>query len=46
MLGGLLSAYRLSDEDPLYLDKAVELADHMLPVFNTSSGFEVEERHI
>lgn len=37
MLGGLLSAYHLSDEDPLYLEKAIELADRMLPVFNTPS---------
>ena len=38
MLGGLLSAYHLSDYDPLYLDKAVELADRMLPAFDTPSG--------
>jgi mannosyl-oligosaccharide alpha-1,2-mannosidase len=38
MLGGLLSAYHLSDEDPLYLEKAIELADRMLPVFKTPTG--------
>lgn len=38
MLGGLLSAYHLSDEDPLYLEKAIELAERILPVFNTPSG--------
>ncbi|EJC98796.1 glycoside hydrolase [Fomitiporia mediterranea MF3/22] len=38
VLGGLLSAYHLSDGDKLYLDKAVDLADRMLPAFNTPSG--------
>lgn len=38
MLGGLLSAYHLSDNDPLYLEKAKELADRMLAVFDTPSG--------
>lgn len=38
MLGGLLSAYHLSSNDPLYLEKAVELADRILPVFETPSG--------
>ena len=38
ILGGLLSAYHLSDEDPLYLEKAIELADRIMPVFDTSSG--------
>jgi endoplasmic reticulum Man9GlcNAc2 1,2-alpha-mannosidase len=37
VLGGLLSVYHLSDEDPLYLEKAIELAERMLPVFNTPS---------
>ncbi|KAF8868297.1 glycoside hydrolase, partial [Gymnopilus junonius] len=35
VLGGLLSAYHLSDNDPLYLDKAIDLADRMLPAFDT-----------
>ncbi|KAF9260838.1 glycoside hydrolase [Marasmius fiardii PR-910] len=38
VLGGLLSAYHLSGEDRLYLDKAIDLADRILPVFNTRSG--------
>ncbi|KAF8798349.1 glycoside hydrolase family 47 protein [Phlegmacium glaucopus] len=38
ILGGLLSAYHLSDEDSLYLEKAIELADRMLPAFDTASG--------
>lgn len=38
MLGGLLSAYHLSSGDSLYLDRAIELADRMLPVFETPSG--------
>lgn len=37
MLGGLLSAYHLSGED-LYLERATDLADRMLPVFDTPSG--------
>eukprot|EP01064_Diplonema_japonicum_P027739 TRINITY_DN4087_c3_g1_i1.p1 TRINITY_DN4087_c3_g1~~TRINITY_DN4087_c3_g1_i1.p1 ORF type:complete len:511 (+),score=73.93 TRINITY_DN4087_c3_g1_i1:104-1636(+) len=36
-LGGLLGAYSLSD-DPVYLDKAKELADRLLIAFNTPSG--------
>ncbi|GLB43628.1 putative glycosyl hydrolase 47 family protein [Lyophyllum shimeji] len=38
VLGGLLSAYHLSSGDPVYLDKATELADRILPVFETPSG--------
>ncbi|KAG6852793.1 hypothetical protein C0991_009096 [Blastosporella zonata] len=38
VLGGLLSAYHLSDNDELYLEKATELADRMLPVFETETG--------
>ncbi|KAH8836075.1 glycoside hydrolase [Flagelloscypha sp. PMI_526] len=37
VLGGLLSLYQLTD-DQLYLDKAVDLADRMLPVFDTPVG--------
>ncbi|KAJ7672728.1 glycoside hydrolase family 47 protein [Mycena rosella] len=37
VLGGLLSAYHLSGKDPIYLEKAIELADRILPVFNTPS---------
>ncbi|KAI5481705.1 mannosyl-oligosaccharide alpha-1,2-mannosidase, glycoside hydrolase family 47 protein [Pseudohyphozyma bogoriensis] len=38
VLGGLLSAYHLSDGDPLFLEKAVDLADRLMPVFDTPSG--------
>ncbi|THH04887.1 hypothetical protein EW145_g5199 [Phellinidium pouzarii] len=38
VLGGLLSAYHLSGEEPLYLEKAVDLADRMLPAFDTPFG--------
>jgi len=37
MLGGLLAAYHLSN-DELFLQKAVELGERMLPIFNTQSG--------
>jgi mannosyl-oligosaccharide alpha-1,2-mannosidase len=37
VLGGLLSAYHLSGDD-LYLERATDLADRMLPVFDTPSG--------
>ncbi|KZV67468.1 glycoside hydrolase family 47 protein [Peniophora sp. CONT] len=33
VLGGLLSAYHLSGGDKLYLDKAIDLGDRMLPIF-------------
>lgn len=38
VLGGLLAAYHLSEEDPIFLDKAQELGDRILPVFETPSG--------
>ena len=38
VLGGLLTAYHLSDEDPIFLEKATELADRMLPGFDTPTG--------
>ncbi|TNY18789.1 glycoside hydrolase [Rhodotorula diobovata] len=39
VLGGLLSAYHLSGEtDQMLLDKAVDLADRLLPAFDTPSG--------
>lgn len=38
VLGGLLSAYHLSGGDELYLTRARDLADRMLPVFDTASG--------
>jgi mannosyl-oligosaccharide alpha-1,2-mannosidase len=36
-LGGLISAYELS-HDKLFLEKAKELADRLLPAFNTKTG--------
>lgn len=38
MFGGLLSAYALSGHDSLYLEKAIDLADRMMPVFETHNG--------
>ena len=38
VLGGLLTAYHLSDDDPIFLEKATELADRMLPAFDTPTG--------
>ncbi|KIK71607.1 glycoside hydrolase family 47 protein [Collybiopsis luxurians FD-317 M1] len=38
VLGGLLSAYELSGHDKLYLDRAVDLANRILPAFDTESG--------
>lgn len=38
VLGGLLSAFHLSGEDPLYRDKAVQLAERLLPAFQSPSG--------
>ncbi|BGP54276.1 hypothetical protein JCM8202_000709 [Rhodotorula sphaerocarpa] len=39
VLGGLLSSYHLSGEqDQMLLDKAVDLADRLLPAFDTPSG--------
>ena len=40
VLGGLLSAYYLS-LDPLFLDKAVDLADRIMPIFETPSGIPI-----
>jgi len=37
MLGGLLSAYHLSADD-LFLQKAIDLGERMLPIFQTRSG--------
>ena len=38
VLGGLISAYNL-DSDIQFLDLALELANRMLPAFNTPTGF-------
>ncbi|KAJ9055741.1 hypothetical protein DSO57_1000599 [Entomophthora muscae] len=37
-LGGLISGYDLSGE-PVLLEKAIQLADRLLPAFNSPSGF-------
>jgi endoplasmic reticulum Man9GlcNAc2 1,2-alpha-mannosidase len=37
VLGGLLSAHHLSSHDPVFLERAKELADRILPAFNTPS---------
>ncbi|KAI8329903.1 glycoside hydrolase [Blakeslea trispora] len=41
VLGGLLSAYHLSNQDPLYLQRAVDLGNRLLPAFNTNSGIPI-----
>ena len=38
VLGGLLSSYHLSGNDPLYLQKATDLGDRILGAFNSPSG--------
>ncbi|KAI8967118.1 glycoside hydrolase [Mycotypha africana] len=38
VLGGLLAAYHLSGNDPVYLEKAVDLGDRLLPAFHSGSG--------
>lgn len=37
-MGGLLAAYHLSGEDPIFLEKAQELGNRTLPVFETPTG--------
>ncbi|KAF9235130.1 glycoside hydrolase family 47 protein [Melanogaster broomeanus] len=38
VLGGLLTAYHLSGGDPIFLEKAQELGNRILPAFETPSG--------
>jgi len=38
VLGGLLSAYHLSENDDVFLEKAVDLGDRLLSAFETPSG--------
>ncbi|KAG6807626.1 hypothetical protein H0H93_001338, partial [Arthromyces matolae] len=45
VLGGLLSAYHLSG-DVLYLERAKDLADRIMPAFNTPSGFPVTKTNL
>lgn len=37
-MGGLLAAYHLSGGDPIFLEKAKELGNRILPAFETPSG--------
>ena len=38
VLGGLLTAYQFTN-DKVYLEKANDVGDRMLPAFNTPSGY-------
>ncbi|KAK4050154.1 mannosyl-oligosaccharide alpha-1,2-mannosidase [Microbotryomycetes sp. JL201] len=38
VLGGLLSAYHMSGNDTVFLERAVDLADRLLPAFDTPTG--------
>ncbi|OAD71299.1 glycoside hydrolase family 47 protein [Phycomyces blakesleeanus NRRL 1555(-)] len=38
ILGGLLSAYDLSNKDPIYLEKATDLGNRLMGAFKTESG--------
>jgi mannosyl-oligosaccharide alpha-1,2-mannosidase len=38
VLGGLLSAYHLSGNDQLYLEKATDLGDRLMGAFDSDSG--------
>ncbi|RIB14360.1 Glycoside Hydrolase Family 47 protein [Gigaspora rosea] len=44
-LGGLLSAYELS-KDKIFLEKALELGNALLPSFNSPSGLPYNEWHL
>lgn len=37
-MAGLLAAYHLSDGDPIFLEKAQDLGNRLLPVFDTPMG--------
>jgi hypothetical protein len=41
IMGGLLSAYWLSGGDEMFLNKAEQLGNRLMPVFNTSTGLPV-----
>ena len=43
VLGGLLTAYHLSSQDSIYLERAKDLADCILPTFNTPSGLPLSQ---
>lgn len=38
VLGGLLTAHHLVDNDPLYLKRAIDLADRLMSAFDTPTG--------
>ncbi|KAG0365416.1 mannosyl-oligosaccharide alpha-1,2-mannosidase [Gamsiella multidivaricata] len=46
VLGGLLSAYDQSDHDPVFLHKAVDLADRLMGAFDTPSGIPYASVHL
>ncbi|KAF9480359.1 glycoside hydrolase family 47 protein [Pholiota conissans] len=43
VLGGLLSAYHFSDQDPLFLEKAIDLGDRITTAFDTPSGLPLSD---
>ncbi|KAF9923955.1 mannosyl-oligosaccharide alpha-1,2-mannosidase [Mortierella alpina] len=46
VLGGLLSAYDQSGQDPVFLHKAVDLADRLMGAFETASGIPYASVHL
>ncbi|KAI1311608.1 mannosyl-oligosaccharide alpha-1,2-mannosidase [Mortierella claussenii] len=46
VLGGLLSAYHQSNHEPVFLDKAVDLADRLMGAFETTSGIPYASVHL
>ncbi|KAF9285196.1 mannosyl-oligosaccharide alpha-1,2-mannosidase [Mortierella alpina] len=46
VLGGLLSAYDQSGQDPVFLHKAVDLADRLMGAFETTSGIPYASVHL
>ncbi|KAG0047812.1 mannosyl-oligosaccharide alpha-1,2-mannosidase [Gryganskiella cystojenkinii] len=46
VLGGLLSAYDQSGKDPIFLRKAVDLADRLMGAFETTSGIPYASVHL
>ncbi|KAF9335556.1 mannosyl-oligosaccharide alpha-1,2-mannosidase [Podila minutissima] len=46
VLGGLLSAYDQSGKDPVFLNKAVDLADRLMGAFDTDSGIPYASVHL
>ncbi|KAF9948906.1 mannosyl-oligosaccharide alpha-1,2-mannosidase [Mortierella alpina] len=46
VLGGLLSAYDQSGHDPIFLTKAVDLADRLMGAFKTDSGIPFASVHL